>query len=576
MAANNGKDTIYVDIDDEITGIIDKVRSSNEKIVALVLPKRAAVLQSVVNMKLLKRTAESAKKSLVLITTEAGLLPLAASVGLHVAKNLQSKPAIPVAETDDETADEVVDVDDTSEVTTENAGHKPIGELAGAAGAAALAGDGIETLNLDDDEEPAADADAKPKTKKVGNKKLHIPNFDAFRLRLFLGVLLFILLIVGWFFASSVLPKATITITTDTSDINSSLNLTVDSKATALDTKQLVIPAQVKSEQKSASQQVATTGQKNQGTQATGTVTMTARECYPNFGQPDSVSGGTGISSGGINFITQDVTKFNNAGVVSGSGTSACITYQATGTTDVTAQTGGTKYNVSSATFTVAGRSDVSATGSASGGTDNIVQVVAQADIDSASKKISSAAATTVQTDLQTQLQKAGLYPLTSTFLAGTPTVTNSANVGDAASTVTVTQVTTYTMLGVKQADLKTLVDNDVKTQIDPNKQSVLTEGLDTAVFHAASTTATSAQGSFETTATAGPDLTASNLKTQVAGKKSGEVQTLLKANPGVSNVTVHLSPFWVSSVPKKASKITIIFQKAATPAKTTSNANNP
>ncbi|MBC7581656.1 hypothetical protein H7097_02175, partial [Aeromicrobium sp.] len=51
------KETVYVDIDDEITAIIEKVRSSQQKIVALVLPKRASVLQSIVNMKLLKRTA---------------------------------------------------------------------------------------------------------------------------------------------------------------------------------------------------------------------------------------------------------------------------------------------------------------------------------------------------------------------------------------------------------------------------------------------------------------------------------------------------------------------------------------
>ena len=71
------KDTIYIDIDEEITGIIDKVRASDGKIVALVLPKRASVLQSIVNMKLLKRSADEAKKHLVLITSEAGLLPLA-------------------------------------------------------------------------------------------------------------------------------------------------------------------------------------------------------------------------------------------------------------------------------------------------------------------------------------------------------------------------------------------------------------------------------------------------------------------------------------------------------------------
>jgi hypothetical protein len=120
MAASN-KDTIYIDIDDEITGIIDKLRASNGKIVALVLPKRASVFQSIVNMKLLKRAADESKKNLVLITSEAGLLPLAGASGIHVAKTLTSKPEIPTGPASDEDLDEVVDQDEPvdQEVTSD-------------------------------------------------------------------------------------------------------------------------------------------------------------------------------------------------------------------------------------------------------------------------------------------------------------------------------------------------------------------------------------------------------------------------------------------------------------------------
>ena len=58
------KDTIYIDVDDEITSIIEKLQNSPQRIVALVLPKRASVFQSVVNMKLLKRSAENSKKNI--------------------------------------------------------------------------------------------------------------------------------------------------------------------------------------------------------------------------------------------------------------------------------------------------------------------------------------------------------------------------------------------------------------------------------------------------------------------------------------------------------------------------------
>src|SRR4051812_30157979 len=109
--ATNDKDTIYIDIDDEITGIIDKLKGSGGKVVALVLPKRAAVFQSIVNMKLLKRAADSAKKNVVLITSEAGLLPLAGVAGVHVAKSLTSKPEIPAAPQSIDDSEEMVQED---------------------------------------------------------------------------------------------------------------------------------------------------------------------------------------------------------------------------------------------------------------------------------------------------------------------------------------------------------------------------------------------------------------------------------------------------------------------------------
>ena len=62
--------------------------------------------------------------------------------------------------------------------------------------------------------------------------------------------------------------------------------------------------------------------------------------------------------------------------------------------TAITAQNPGASYNTSNATFTVAGRSDVSGFGSVSGGTDNIQTVVSQADIDAAKAKINVSART--------------------------------------------------------------------------------------------------------------------------------------------------------------------------------------
>ncbi|HVS58189.1 MAG TPA: hypothetical protein VHD60_00415 [Candidatus Saccharimonadales bacterium] len=575
MATSNGKDTIYIDVDDEITTVIDKVRTSRERIVALVLPKRATTFQSSVNMKLLKRTADEAHKKIVLITSETGLIPLAAAAGLHVASTLQSKPEVPVVATEPASSprdvEETVNIDNR-DISPEKDGNRPVGELAAAAGASALSPlkDDIETLNIEDEQLPEDATDEKSAAtgpvKKPKGKGLHVPNFERFRLLMVLGAVLLIALIVGVIFALKVLPKAEIDIKTDSTTLASSMTVTLDTRATALDATQKVVPAQTQQEQKTFSQQVPATGQKNEGTKASGSVVMSI-PCADVTGSAPQIPAGTGVSSNGLTFITQSTATLSNPDFSNG-----C---HFTDTTDITAQIPGAKYNLGANTsFSVAGYPDVSATnGSAlTGGTDKIVTVVSQSDVDAAKKKLGGQNVDSVRQDLAQQLEQDNLFAVTGTFASGTPSYTTDAQVGDSASSVTVTETITYTMYGVKKSDLQSLVKDDVKSQIDPSKQSILSEGIDEASFKVTDKSATSVQVSMSATAVAGPDLKIADIKKAAAGKKGGDVQSMLKANPGVTSVVVRLSPFWVSSVPNNPDKITVHFSK---PTATKSNASS-
>lgn len=566
MATNtNQKDTVYIDIDDEITAIIDKVHASPQRIVALVLPKRATVLQSLVNMKLLKRAADADKKHLVLITSEAGLLPLAGSVGLYVAPSLQSRPVMPTADGSAnalpaaEAVDESVDFDPDEEAST------PVGELAGPAAFASA--DDIETIELDNDtEEPVAGADtvgatsvaamaARPARAKKDNK-LKIPDFNKFRLGLVLGGLLLIAIIVFAYLATSVLPKATVTLATDTSDIPTNATVTLDPSARTVDLADAVLPAKIVTKQQSGSQQVPATGQKNNGTKASGTVTV-SEVCTK---KPAPIDAGTGFSSGNLTFISTDNTSLSPAGFDS-DGNVVC-----NGTADIVSQQAGAKYNLPAGSkFTIAGYSNATASNGQdiTGGTDDIVKVVSQSDIDNAKSKITSGNSGSVKSDLQNQLQSDGYTAVVSSLKAGDPQVTANAQVGDQADTVTVTSSTTYTMYGVKTDDLKSLIMANVTNKIDTSKQKILKDGVDSASFTVASPASSGQlQAQLSATTTAGPEINPETLKTQIAGKKAYDVRTIATATPGVTNVTVKYSPFWVSHVPSKTSRITIIIQK--------------
>lgn len=62
--------TFYIDIDEEITSIVDRLRKSKADEVIIVVPKRALLIQSVVNLKLLKKESDSLKKQIMIVTQD--------------------------------------------------------------------------------------------------------------------------------------------------------------------------------------------------------------------------------------------------------------------------------------------------------------------------------------------------------------------------------------------------------------------------------------------------------------------------------------------------------------------------
>ena len=549
------KDTIYIDVDDEITSIIEKVRSSPQKIVALVLPKRAAVLQSIVNMKLLTRSADDAKKHLVLITSEAGLLPLAGVVGVHVAKTLQSKPAIPPTPV---SPDAKNDTPDTVSETIEDApvdATKPVGELAGLP----ITGE-EETIEVDNDTaEAAAPAKAGAKTKKA-NKSLKIPNFKKFRTRLILGVVAFLLLLVGWYVASFVMPRANVVIRTDTENISSTVKFTSNPAVAEFDEENTIVPAQTKELKKTEGQKAPATGQKNTGQKATGTVRLV------NCSQADKLSdtirtvpAGTAISSGGLTFILAKSVEVEPSSFIG----NVCQKNKKSSSTDVTAQHPGDNYNLSARDYQVAGFASITAQGSdMEGGTNNLVKVVSQEDVDNLRQKIIDGFTSNAKEELKQQFIAEGLIPLEDTFSVGQPVAVSTPNVNDEAAEVTVNVTMSFTMQGVEQDHIKKLIENSVKDEIDAERQSILDHGLGGAIFQINERKEDgSVSYSLQTLVVAGPEINQEGLKQEIAGKKLGETERIIESQPGVKEAVVDYSPFWVSKTPRKPSKVNVIIE---------------
>jgi hypothetical protein len=567
--ANTAKDTIYIDTEDEITAIIEKVRESNGKVVALVLPKRSSTMQSVVNLKLLQKTAKDAKKNLVLVTSDPNLLPLAGAVGLHVAKTPQSKPEIPGSPTSEGASEAIETVEAAAIVGTTAVAANKVAKARKASGSDSDTSSAVadpmptaeDTIDLDNDKAAATTGTAIKKGKKDKKNKIKVPNFDRFRVLLFVGIALFIALIVGGYFAVAVLPKAKIVIKTDTATVNTDLTLTASTKATTVDVEKNIIPATSKEVKKTDSQKAPATGQRDDGTKASGKVTLSLTDCSQ---ATVVVPAGTIVTANSLNFVTQTDISLNSV-KFGNQCKNSDFPSVSTGTVSVTAQSAGDKYNLAGRAYVVQGFGNVSAKGTdMTGGTSKITQVVSQGDVDGAKQKAIDTVTATAGDDLKKQFNDAGMVPLTDTLSAGTPTVTSSPNVGDPATEVSVNVSVTFSELGVKTDDLKQVVEADAKKQIDTSKQAIQDNGVSKAVIRTTENkTADGVKIQVQSIVVAGAQLDADGIKKEIAGKKKGETQAIILARPGMKDVTISYSPFWVAKTPKNVKHINIVFEQA-------------
>jgi len=350
-----------------------------------------------------------------------------------------------------------------------------------------------------------------------------------------------------------VLPKATITIETNTETIDTTFDFTASPASSSVDESASVVPAKLVNEKKEDSQTAPATGQKDLGTKASGNMTFSI-PCSAVSGTPPTVPAGTGVSTSGLTYVTQ-----SSAALTTPSFNGGCTF---TGNTTVVAQNNGEQYNRGATTYSVAGFSSVTGSGSAmSGGTAKMARVVTAQDVETAKAKI-TAQDDVSKKNLQLQLEEGDYFVIEESFKKSNESTTPTPGVDQEANEVKVTYSADFSMVGVKRDELKKLVKNSIKDKIDTQRQQIQEDGLDNATF-----TVTSVADNGDTLVTVntkvevGPDIDTGALKTAVAGKKSGEAKNIVQELPGVKSAEIKYSPFWVSRTPKNDSKITIEFK---------------
>ena len=82
---------VYIEIDEELNLIFDRIKKQKEKNIFLVIPSKSLIFQSILNLKILKTKVESLGKNLTIVTKDEKGRKLCKNVGMKAIESIDNK-----------------------------------------------------------------------------------------------------------------------------------------------------------------------------------------------------------------------------------------------------------------------------------------------------------------------------------------------------------------------------------------------------------------------------------------------------------------------------------------------------
>jgi len=604
------KDVIYIEPEDDITDILANVKSAKNKIVALVPPKKAGVLRSAVNFKLIAKTARTNNKTIVLISSDESLLKLASAVKIPVAKTLNSKPQMPRIN-DKEYGEEPSDVieaikpavkkkaeEKIEEKSSENGSEKgePINEVVRPKFKTA------KDASKDDKKKEVIELNEEDieEKKAVRGAKLalptKVPNFMKYRKWIIGGGVLAIVVVLFLVWGFVIAPAADIAIKIKTSARNFSeeVSFVVDEANANIDDGTFYIES--KKVTKKAEAEFEATGELDKGQKATGTIQLTIKSGASS--SCENMKSGVAINAGSI-FIFGEIAYKATDGVSLSAdnieeyvgGINNCKVKKdiPLGTISVEGVENGEKYNIAASTSGWTLNSNVwyvdhlaFSSSEMTGGTNEIAKVVSKEDVEK------------VKSNLTLPSDKEVITELTNEFGSDYLIIQSSMNIGEAKYTsepdvegevgengkAKLSVEREYTVYAVRRKDVNDYIVKKALADIGDETQTIyssgvsgyekkLTESMDVAAnsdkdsvfFENFKKGDASITAKLKSTVLVAPEVNEAMVYERSLGNKAGEVRTGLKSINGVQDVSVKTFPSFNYRIPSEESRVKVTIE---------------
>ena len=582
------KDVIYIEPEDDITDIIAKVKNAKTKIVALVPPKKAGVLRSVVNFKLIAKTALQHNKTVVLISTDENLVKFAQSVKMPVAKSLSSKPQLA---TDDETefgdADEesdIIEEEPETETSTSKSEKKDVksdhekSHKDGKKVEAAKVKKPEEVVTEDEIDEEA-DTDKKAAKKKSNQK---VPNIKKYRTQIIIGSVFAVIMVVVLIWAFAFAPAAKVVVHVRTSDqgFSETIKLTTDQDKEDIDAG--IFYMEEKAIEKTASADFEATGEVDKGTKASGTLTVKRTSPVSIVGNGRdaiTIPVGTKFTYNGLTYVSTAASTLRavdgkdfdtDTCKVSTSLVATCdLSKDVTTTVKIEAIENGDKYNMGAVnsgwTASISGATPTSSA-AISGGSSKIVKIVSKDDLAAAEENLDITGESDAKKELIDENSDDAIV-IKSSFNIENGQLSSSPALGEEVNGDTkpkVTKKTTYKVYTVSRDAVSQYIEKTVEEGLGDDTRTVYATGAGKdeekviAFFESYKNNNGEYTAKLKSTVKIGPRVTPEMISEKILGQKVGQVRTMLTSINGVADVEINRSYFWVTKIPSDINKVEI------------------
>lgn len=475
---------IYLEVDEEIPAIIEKIKKAKAREVRLVVPRAAIILQSVINLRLLAKEAVSLDKDIALVTSDSIGRNLASQVGLTLYDHIDDKDPVVFTKHQLPNTSEISEIDLNDEDQPKPT--IPVHHFQDVKAQGDEVEDDPVPAKEDSPSGVAQPAEPTPKphtyhsidesiigqgqtTSRPGWVRRHKKPL------IIISIVVALVLIAGYI----LIPTATVTLQVLGETVTKQATLTVATKDKLGDVASDKNPLMgtLLSAKKDSSSSFNATGQKNIGSKAKGTITL-----YNSWSQdPQSFSAGVRLTKDGKTFTLSSDVKIPGATLTLNQGN--VVTNPGTIDATIIATDPGDDSNVVAGKFTIMdidkgkqstiyGQSNAALTG----GTTTTVNVVSAEDLANAKNKVAGDTLNVAKTDLKKQADNAKLLLLDSAIEPSADNPTSSSNEGDQVNQFTISDSLTVKALVFSEDDFRKAFIAAVLTSLPSDKTLALSD----------------------------------------------------------------------------------------------------